>query len=252
MNDIQRLQEDIEAYLLNSEADLTNADECPIQYAAIARVRPRDAGEAAGIQTKLQQVLSGLQGRGGRKGISVIIGMPEISQVEPNVRALTGGMTLVIEVHENIMVNMVSGGTGKGCEEFAFAVGELLNHQPFGLWSPMRVKSILPAPEAVLNQKVVYNVTLETDLRRPLKPKVAVPNVTVHEDGHISATCATLDAVMYYTLDGSLPGPVTPTAIVFDILTGLTLTTGTWLLRVAAWKPGMAGSVVVDKTVTVP
>ena len=251
MNETQRLQEDIEAYLLNSEADLTNEDECPIQYAAIARVRPRDAGEAAGIQTKLQKVLSGLQGRNGRKGISVIIGMPEIARVEPNIRALTGLMTLVIEIHENIMVNMSADGTTKGCEDFAYAVAELINHQPFGLWSPLRVKSILPAPEAVLNQKVVYNLTLETDLRRPLKPKVAGPTLTVHEDNHISATCTTPDAVMYYTLDGSLPGPATPTAIAFDAIAGLDLTTGTWLLRVAAWKPGMAGSVVVDKTVTV-
>lgn len=251
MNETQRLQEDIESYLLNSEADLTNEDECPIQYAAIARVRPRDAGEAAGIQTKLQQVLSGLIGRGGRKGISIIIGMPEIAKVEPNIRALTGLMTLVIEVHENIMVNMAAGGTSKGCEDFAYAVAELINHQPFGLWSPMRIRSILPEQVAVLNQKVVYNVTLETDLRRPLKPKVAVPVVTVHEDNHITATCATEDAVLYYTLNGSLPGPATPTAIVFDAIAGLDLTAGTWLLRVAAWKPGLAGSVVVDKTVTV-
>lgn len=251
MNDIQQLQEDIEAYLLNSEADLTNPAECPIQYAAIARVRPRDAGEAAGIQTRLQRVLSGLDGRHGRKGISVIIGMPEIGKVEPNIRALTGGMVVVIEVHENIMINMGAEGTGKGGEEFACAVAELLNHQPFGLWSPMGVRSILPAPEAVLSQKVVYNITLATDLRRPLKPKVAAPEVTVNEGGFVSASCSTEDARIYYSLDGSLPGPASPTAIEWDGVKGLNLTTGTWLLRVAAWKAGSAGSVVVDRRIVV-
>lgn len=250
MNETQRLQEDIESYLLSHEADLSNNDECPIQYAAIARVRPRDAGEAAGIQTRLQQVLSGLQGRNGRKGISVIIGMPEIAKVEPNVRALTGAMTLVIEIHENIMINMGAEGTGKGCEDFAYAVAELLNQQPFGYWSAMRVVSILPAPEAVLSQKVVYNVTVKTDLRRALKPKVALPSVVV-SGPLVTVTCATAGAAIYYTTNGSMPGAANATAVVYDAESGLTLEAGTHHLRFAAWKMGMAGSVVVDEVIQV-
>lgn len=249
MNETQRLQEDIEAYILNHEADLSNPDECPIQYAAIARVRPRDAGEAAGIQTKLQQVLSGLQGRQGKRGISIIVGMPEIAQVKANVRALTGLMTLVIEVHENIMVNMSEGGTLKGCEDFAYAVAEVLMLQPFGFWSPIRVRSILPAPEQVLNQKIVYNVTIETDLNRSPKPKVAMPDVVVN-DGQVTGTCGTPDAVLYWTLDGSLPGPANANAVTLES-GGMTLPPGSWVLRVAGWKQGMAGSVIWQQQVSV-
>lgn len=247
MNETQRLQEDIESYLLSHESNPANADECPIQYAAIARVRPRDAGEAAGIQTKLQQVLSGLQGRGGKKGVSIIIGMPEIARVEPNIRALTGLMTLVIEVHENIMVNT----TTQSCEDFAYAVAEVLNHQPFGHWSPVRVKSILPAPEAVLMQKVVYNVTLETDMRRQLKPKVGSVKMEVPENGYLVMTCPTIDAVIYYTLDGSYPGPSSASAIVYDVQAGLTLPVGVHRVRAAGWLAGLAGSVAAETLVTV-
>lgn len=251
MNDLEALQTDIETYLLSCEADLTDADETPIQYAMIARVRPRTAQEAAGIQTKLQQALSGLQGRNGKKGISIIIGMPELSKVEPNIRALTGTVTINLEVTENIIVNMGADGCGPhGAESFAIAAAELLNHQPFTNWSPLRVVSSLPVPEAVLGQKAVYNVTLTTDLRRSLKPKVGAVKITVPENGYVVITCPTQDAVIYYTLDGSYPGSGSESAIVYDTA-GLNLPVGVHRVRAAAWLVGQVGSVPDEETVTV-
>jgi hypothetical protein len=164
MNDLEQFQTDVETYLASCEADILNADETPIQCAMIARVRPRTAAEAAGIQTKLQQALSGLQGRNGRKGISIIVGMPEVAEVNSSNRALSGSLTLVIEVHENILVNGGADGCWPhGAESFALTVAELLSHQVFSHFSPLRLKSILPVPEAVVTQKVVYNVTMVAD-----------------------------------------------------------------------------------------
>jgi hypothetical protein len=252
MNDLEQLQTDIETYLMSCEADLTNADETPIQFAMIARVRPRSAEEAAGIQTKLQQALSGLQGRNGKKGISIIVGMTEISKMETNIRALTGTVTINLEVTENIMVNMGAGGCGPhGCESFAQAAAELLSHQPFNRWSPMRVVSVLPSPEAVLSQKVVYNVTLQTDLKRALKPKVGAVTIATPENGFVTITCPTEDAVIYYTLDGSYPGSGSESAIVYDTTAGLNLPVGVHRVRAAAWLVGQVGSVPDEETVTV-
>jgi hypothetical protein len=250
MNDLERLQTDIEGHLLSSSSDPLQEDQCPIQHAAIARVRPRNAAEAAGIQTKLQKVMSGLEGRGGKKGISIVISMPEIGRMEPNVRALTGTVAVVIEVSENILINMGAEGTGKGCEEFALCVGDLLSHQAFAAWSPLRVRSIMPSPEAVLVQKVVYNVTLETDLNRPPMPKVAMPTRTFNTN-HVRLATATAAAVIHYTLDGSFPGPGNEGSIVYDQVAGLTLPAGKHQLRYAAWLPGMVGSIPCEAELTV-
>lgn len=252
MNDLEQLQTDIETYLLSCEANLTDADETPIQYAMIARVRPRTAAEAAGIQTKLQQALSGLQGRNGRKGISIIIGMPELGKIEANVRALTGTVTINVEITENIMINMGADGCGPhGAESFALAVSELLAHQPFSYWSPMRVVSVLPDPESVLAQKVVYRVSLTTDLIRCLKPKVGAVTITVQSNGYLTITCPTQDAVIYYTLDGSYPGSASESAVAYDAEAGLHLPVGVHQVRAAAWLAGQVGSIPREQAVTV-
>ncbi len=248
MNDLEQLQTGIEDFLLSSHSAADDADECPIQWAAITRVRPRTAGEATGIEIKLRRLLSGLEGREGKKGVSIFIGMPEIARMEPNIRALTGSCAVVIEVSENILVNMGEGGTQKGAEEFALAVAELLNHQPFALWSPLRVKSILPNAEAVLDKRAAYNVTVETDLRRPKKPKVEMPSIALAADV-MTLACATSGAAIHYTLDGSFPGPSNEESLLYA--TPVTLASGTHELRVAAWKAGFAGSVQVSQTVTV-
>lgn len=250
MNDLQRLQEDITSFLLSCSSNPLDADECPIQHAAIARVRPRTADEAAGIQTKLQKLMSGLEGRGGKKGITIIVSMPEINKMEPNIRALTGTVTVLVEVTENILVNMGAEGTGKGCEDFALAVGDMLQHLSFTPWSPLRVKSISPAPEAVLVQKVVYNVTVETDLNRAKKERVEMPKMAT-EAGHVRITCGTQDAVIHYTLDGTFPGPSNEGSIIYDTVRGLNLPAGEHVLRYAAWLPGMAGSIPCEKRLTI-
>lgn len=251
MNDLEQFQTDVEIYLASCEADISNPDETPVQCAMIARVRPRTAAEAAGIQTKLQQALSGLQGRNGRKGISIIVGMPEVAEVNSSNRALSGSLSLVIEVHENILVN---GGTDgcwpHGAESFALAVAELLSHQVFASFTPLRLKSILPVPEAVVTQKAVYNVTLIADLRRPLKPQVGAPTISQAEDGLVTITCPTAGAVIRWTLDGTYPGRANEAARIYEP-SGFRLPPGTHTLRAAASKPGHVGSLVDELTVTV-
>ncbi len=248
MNPLERLQTDIETYLLSCVSDPAAGD-APIECAAIARVRPRTAEEAAGIQTRLQRILAGLEGRNGRKGMSIIIGMPEIGRVEPNVRALRGAVTVTIRVTEYLMVNMGADGCGQGAEAFALLVAELLNHQAFAHWSPLRLASVRPDPEAVMDKMVVYDVRMETDLRGTVRSKVPPPAIEITEGGLMTLAVATAGAEIYWTLDGSYPGPGGSTAARYS--EPVQLPAGTHALRVAAWLPGSAGSVPVEQAVTV-
>lgn len=177
--------------------------------------------------------------------------MPELSEVKNSNRAIVGGLSLVVEVHENILVNGgVDGCWPHGAESFALAVAELLSHQVFATWSPLRVKSILPVPEAVVSQKAVYNVTFISDLVRPLKPQVGAVAVTQSEDGTVIMTCPTSGALIYWTMDGSFPGRANDAARIYDS-GGVSLPPGTHEVRAAAWKPGHVASLPKAITVTV-
>lgn len=249
MNALERLQTDLETYLLSCASDPAADEAVRIEGAAIARVRPRTAEEAAGVQTKLQRVLAGLEGRNGRRGVSIIIGMPEIGKVEPNVRALRGEVTLSIRVVEHIMVNMGADGCRQGAEAFALEVAELLNHQVFAQWSPLRLTAVRPDPEAVMDKMVAYDVVMATDLRGANRPKVALPGIDITEDGLMTLAVATAGAEIYWTLDGSYPGPANVQAARYAA--PVQLPEGIHCLRVAAWLAGSAGSVPVERVVTV-
>ncbi len=57
----------------------------------------------------------------------------------------------------------------------------------------------------------------------------------------VELTCATPDAILYYTLDGNEPGPTT--GLVYDSHIGIPIT-GTTCLRAVGWKPGYKSSPV--------
>lgn len=242
MSDLSQLQEDIESFLLSID-NSGDADKCPIQQAAITRVRPRNAGEATGIETKLKRLLAGLEGRRGKIGVSLIVGMPEVGKIEPNSRKLKATVSLVIEVSENIIVNMGADGTQCEAEEFALEAAAHLQHQVFQLWSPLRVKSILPAPEAIIDKRVVYNITVETELSREAPARCDAP-VAALEAGVLTLSSTTPGASVYYTLNGSYPGPGNATAFIYAMPAPLSV--GDHTLRAAAWKTGLAGSLQTE------
>lgn len=247
MNELEQLQSDVESLLLGVESAC--AEDAPLQYAAIVRVRPRASEEAAGIMTQIQRKLAGLEGRRGKAGVSITVGMPEIGRMEPNIRALKGTVTLGIQVTENILVNMGDGGTGHGAESYALAVAGLLQHQSFSPWGPLRVTSISPIVEAALAQRmVVYDVSVATDLNSAHRPQCALPALT-QEGAEITLTTATEGAVIWWTMDGSYPGPGNELARRYGA--AFDLASGTYRIRAAAHKAGMVPSVVRVAEVTV-
>lgn len=239
MSPLERLQLDIEQCLLSAEE---------MQYVHFSRIRPREAAEAAGIQTTLDKALSGLIQRNGRQGVSCIIGMPVVEDLQSNTRALRGRLVIPLDVMENIVLN----NTGASCEEHAWEMARLLQHMTFVPWSPLvgEPRLMTPRPEAVLNKTVVYRVEFGSEIVARVKEKVADPSVTPNEDGTITLSCSTPGAAIYSTTDGSFPGPGNAAASLYA--TPLTLVgSGVFSLRAAAFKSGMACSNAVMAEISV-
>jgi len=237
MSIFERLQLDLEQFLLSHTE---------LQYIDITHVRPRDAEEAAGIQSKLNNTLAGITTRNGKRGVSCIIGMPEFGGTAVNVRALRGKMTIILEVIENIVVN----NTGASCEEHAWEIARLLQHMQFQPWSPLvgDPKLITPSPEAILDKKIIYRITMTVEITAERKDKVSTPEVSA-SGANITLSCATSGAAVYYTTDESFPGPGNADALLYSA--PFALAPGAHLLRVAAHKSGSACSDAVMAELTV-
>lgn len=232
ISDLERLQLDVRDYLLS------HAQCDPL---SILSVRPRDAGEAAGIVTKLDRTLAGLVKRNGRAGVAAIVTMPALDSLEANVRALTGDGVLAIDVIENILINQGAEGTGKSCECWALLIMQILQHATFFPHNPlvMAPKPLRPIEEAIADKKVMYRIYINAPFAMPVLSKVDAPVVEC-ADAFVTLACATPGAAIYYTLDQSFPGPGNDAALPYTA--PIPLEPGTHILRTAAFAAGMAGS----------
>jgi hypothetical protein len=239
-NPLLRFQEDVTGFLLSHT---------PLQYVSIVAVRPRTAGEAKGIQTKIDEALAGISKRNGKLGVSIIVSMPGVDKVQPNVRAIKGDMILAVDIIENLLLNNGAEGTGATAEEHALMVAGLLQHQTFDGGQPVvgDAKLITPLQEEVMDKKVVYRVTVRKALVGELLEKVAMPAIA--KDGNlITLSCTTPGAAIYYTLDESFPGPGNAAALLYAA--PFEIEVGEHVLRAAAFKNGLAGSHVINADVT--
>ena len=150
---LEQLQNDVEHCLLS----LTQ-----INTVAITAVRPRSAGAAAQIQTKINNTLAGLELRNGKNGTAIIIGMPVLANVNPNLYGVKGDLILELSVIENIMVNEGANGTGFTAESLAYQLAQMIpqmNFAPFGQLLADK-QLITPRPEAVMEKRIEYRVRL--------------------------------------------------------------------------------------------
>lgn len=237
MSPFTRLQTDVTQCLLSHDE---------LRYVTITQVRPRSASEAAGIATNLDRTLAGLVERNGKQGVACIVGMPVCDQVRANVRTLRGRMLISIDVIENIVLN----NTGAECEAHAWMVATLLQHMSFAPFAPLVAEPQLmtPRPEAILNKQVIYRIELSVDITSEPMAKIADPALSA--DGpDITLSCATPGAALWWTQDGSYPGPGNETATLYS--GPITLAPGDYSLRVAAHLSGHVASNAVAADITI-
>jgi hypothetical protein len=235
MNPLERLQNDTEHCLLSMHL---------LRYVTITAVRPRTSGEVLNIQTKINNTLAGLSVRNGKRGCAVIVGMPELRDVNPNLRNVKGDLVLVLSVIENPIINEGADGTGFTAESLAWLLATTLpqtNLAPGGQIIADK-ELVTPMPEAVMEKRIEYRVTLRMLSHSDAVEKVATPGVSL-ADNTLTLSCATSGAAIYVTFDGSYPGPGNPAAEIYTV--PITDPTGT--LRAAAHHEAMASSDVVAR-----
>lgn len=232
MSELEELQQNIEHFLLSDPA---------LQYVSITSIRPRSAGSAAQIQTKISEALKGMLKRNGKAGLAAIVTMPEVGEAESQLPGVSGMLQVKIQVIENVMINMGTSGTEMSCEDAALLIAGLLQHRSFdGIRALMaRGQLLVPVPDELVKGNVTYDVLLSVPFGQAAPTLVATPTIS-EAAGTVTMSCATSGAAIYYTLDGSFPGSGNPTAVLYSA--PVVFTPGTYAVRVAGHKTGLSAS----------
>jgi hypothetical protein len=204
MSPLEQLQLDVEQCLLSLAL---------INTVAITAVRPRTAGAAAQIQTKINNTLAGLTVRNGKRGTAIIIGMPILGGVNPNMYGVTGDLALELSVIENILINEGADGTGFTAEALAYQLAQMIpqcNFAPFGQLLADK-QLITPRPEAVMEKRIEYRVRLTVRSQSGPFPKCAPPRLGISA----STVAITGTGDIWYTTDTSYPGPGNAAAVLY-------------------------------------
>lgn len=204
LSPLERLQLDLEQCLLSLTL---------INTVAITSVRPRSAGAIAQFQTKLDRFLAGMEVRNGKKGTGIIVGMPLLDDVNPNMYGVKGSLIIELNVIENIMVNEGADGTGFTAESLSYLLAQMIpqmNFAPFGQLIAEK-QLITPRPEAVMDKRIEYRVRLSVLSHAKPFDKCTPPRIT------ISGSTITLTGTgdLWYTSDDSFPGPGNGSAVLY-------------------------------------
>lgn len=215
MSPLEQLQQDIESLLLSIAL---------IDAVAIMAVRPRTAGAAAQIQTKINNTTAGLTVRNGKRGTAIIVGMPLLLNVSPALYGVKGDLVIELSIIENILVNEGADGTGFTAESLAYQLAQMIpqmNLAPFGQIIADK-QLITPRPEAVMEKRIEYRVRLSVLSHSRPFDKCTPPQIA------LAAGDATLTGSgdIWYTTDGSFPGSGNAAALLyvapFALASGLT------------------------------
>lgn len=201
---LERLQTDVEECLLSIAA---------INTVAITSIRPRTAGAAAQIQTKINNTLAGLEKRNGKGGLAVIVGMPILANVNPAVYGVQGDLMIELRVIENILVNEGPEGTSFTAESLAYLIAQMIPQMNFAPFGQLIADNnlITPVPEAVMEKRIEYRVRLKVMSAAAPYAKCQTPTMA-SEGGNVTLS-GTGD--IWYTTDKSYPGPGNPGAMLY-------------------------------------
>ena len=204
MSPLERLQIDVEQCLLSIAL---------INTVAITAVRPRTAGAAAQIQTKINNTLAGLEVRNGKRGAAVIVSMPTLADVNANLYGVKGNLIIELGVIENILVNEGSDGTGFTAESLAFLIAQMLPQMNFAPFGQLIAESqlITPRPEAVMEKRIEYRLRLKVLSHSRPFPKCSPP--VISRSGSTLTISGSGD--IWYTTDESYPGPGNAAAVLY-------------------------------------
>jgi len=195
-----------------------------------------------------------LKARNGKSGAGIIVGMPSLEHEAPNVDGPERKMLIPISVLEQPSVNALSStGTGLTAEEIVDYIDALIARLGIERLGSVYCEATIPNLEAksgVIRYDMVFTcVNSRTPIEQVPVPTVGVVGQTITLTNHASYPTAKI----YYTTDGTFPGP--------DAVTGLAAGTSTLysvpftpavgtVVRWAAYQTSLRGSDVGQGTVT--
>lgn len=189
------------------------------------------------IEAGVLRKLATLDDKTGKRGLAIIVLMPEVVDAERNLPGPQMDVSQEIQIIEQVTLNRdAKDGTLIRSSTAALRVLAALHLQTVGNFTWYAGKNaIKPLP---MDKKgfVSHSVQVTLHLSVPLPAKPAAVGVA-NDDGVLTLTCATATATIHYTLDGSLPRPGSSTTYLYQSPLG-PFAEGT-LVRVAAYAPEM-------------
>jgi hypothetical protein len=243
-------------YQLQSDATARGNSESAFQYLPFAMYRK------AVIAAEIQKRVIWQAGKNGKVGAGAFVMMPMITGEDPNIATPQGDVLFPVHIIEQPEINMASGGTGVTAEQWALLVRAFF-HQ----WSDrgqiilmQDTQAIQPLPGLEEQYKgcVGYQVLFRGRLADQSYPQCATPTLT--ENPALTINLSTSDgSAIYFTIDGSFPGPGNPQAGViapggrrsggwFLYSAPFTIAAGT-VVTFASYQAGYRGSDVMQSTI---
>ena len=231
--------------LLQLQQDLTDKLNSESYFATISVVKLRDLV----IAQDISKLLPHLTAKGGKLGCGVLINMPEITNAFANAEPPVSDFQLSADVIENPELNFLSGtGTGLTCEEVARQVRYIFNLFALGLdpgGETIMVRdggaAIVPVPDIqrMFPGCAGYRVLMTLRVTEEQQSRTAKPTLTNATD-EITLTNNSEGATIYYTTDGSFPGPGNPASA--NVYVEPFAATSGATVRYAAYLAGSLGS----------
>lgn len=184
--------------------------------------------------------------RNGKSGCGVLVEMPVFSVASPGVSGPIGDLICPVAVLEEPNLNMEPiGGTMLAAEEVAQLILDQAHLWGIAGLGQFRAHSTAIEEATEWDGLVGYRVKLAMKFNRKQTGRTAMP-LAVNASGTVTLSCGTAGAGIYYTGDGSFPGPGEATATLYTA--PFAATPGT-TIYFAAWLAGQTGSEVNQITI---
>jgi hypothetical protein len=227
MDLLLQLQQDV-CDKLNSEAAFA--------YLTVATLRRQV------IASEIERRVAHLTAKNGRKGCGLTVRMPSIRGLQPNVSPAQGEVMVAVDVVEIPELNFNPGGTQVTAEEAARAVRAALHQFAIEgkilLYQDEKAIEPLAGLEKEFPGCLGYRVLLRGRMSEAAAGKCALPAISAVGQT-VSLSTSEAGAGIYYTTDGSFPGPGNAGAQVYG--GPFTVNPGT-VVRWAGYLAGLTGS----------
>jgi hypothetical protein len=166
------------------------------------------------LDTQVSQALAGIGGvrAGSKAGATLEVLMPSLLSDSPNVRGPMATIEMRIITREQPTINLGANGTGLTSETLALAVIQTFDGSADlsvagGLsWFPAPVM-YEPLPLQPDKPFLGHVVKMRANVEFTALPKLSAPAITWAGDTFTLTDTSGQDASLYYTQDGSFPGP---------------------------------------------